>query len=516
MSERIEQVQQAQQGQEGGPSADLEMVEIVKPRHPALELLARYRAIFGAAWAARHDMAGPRRLADEAAFLPAALSLQDTPVHPAPRRLAFALMALFVIAVLWACFGKIDIVATAPGRIIVSDRTKVIQPLETSVVRRVLVKDGDRVKAGQVLVELDPTMANADRASVQEQLRAATSEAQRTSSLLKALAGNPGLSAHFESISIRPELIPVRPEPIPVRPELVEGSANAQLLSEWQDISAKVYKLDAELVRRRAEIGTVKETIAKLEATVPMAQTRETDFKKLVTEGFISSHATQDKTRERVELERDLATQRAKLVEAQSTFKETAQSRAAYIAETRRALNDRNATATSKAQQLTQDESKASQRERLTQLTAPVAGTIQQLAVHSIGGVVTSAQALMIVVPDSAKVTAEVSVANLDIGFVNAGQTAEVKLETFPYTKYGTVPAKVDIVTQDAVTDERKGSFYPAILTLAVRDMNVDGKRVPISAGMNITAEIKTGQRRVIEYLMSPIQRAGNESLRER
>ena len=410
-------------------------------------------------------------------------------------------MALFVIALLWACFGKIDIVATAPGRIIVSDRTKVIQPLEASVVRRVLVKDGDRVTAGQVLVELDPTIANADKASVQEQLKAAASEVMRTGVLLQALLKSELLA--LDLLGLEGDLA-------------YKNAARSQLLAEWQDISAKVSKLDSELARRRAEIGTVKETIAKLEATVPMAQTRETDFKKLVSEGFISSHATQDKTRERVELERDLATQRAKLIEAQSTLKESDSAKAAYVAETRRALNDRNALATSKAQQLTQDESKASQRERLTQLTAPVAGTIQQLAVHSVGGVVTPAQPLMIVVPDSARVTAEVSVANLDIGFVNAGQPAEVKLETFPYTKYGTVQARVDVVTADAVTDEKKGSFYPATLTLAVRDMAIDGKRVAISPGMNITAEIKTGQRRVIEYLLSPIQRAGSESLRER
>ena len=123
-------------------------------QHPFFELLARYRAVFAHAWAHRTELAGPKRLADEAAFLPAALSLQDTPVHPAPRRLAWGLMALFVIAIVWACLGHIDIVATAPGRIIVSERTKVIQPLETSVVKRVLVKDGDRVQAGQVLVEL--------------------------------------------------------------------------------------------------------------------------------------------------------------------------------------------------------------------------------------------------------------------------------------------------------------------------------------------------------------------------
>lgn len=185
-------------------------------------------------------------------------------------------------------------------------------------------------------------------------------------------------------------------------------------------------------------------------------------------------------------------------------------------AETRRALQDRNALAATKVQQLTQDKTKATQRERLTQLTAPVDGTVQQLAIHSVGGVVTAAQALMIVVPDGATVTAEVNIANLDIGFVNAGQRAEVKLETFAYTKYGTVSATVDVVTADAVTDEKRGSFYPAILTLDKRTMNIDGKQVAISPGMNVTAEIKTGERRVIEYLLSPIQRAGSASLRER
>jgi hemolysin D len=139
-----------------------------------------------------------------------------------------------------------------------------------------------------------------------------------------------------------------------------------------------------------------------------------------------------------------------------------------------------------------------------------------QLAIHSVGGVVTSAQPLMIVVPDSATVTAEVTIANQDIGFVNAGQFAEVKLETFPYTKYGTVKARVDIVTADAVTDEKKGSYYPATLTLSLKDMLIDGKRVNVSPSMNITAEIKTGQRRVIEYLLSPIQNAGQTSLRDR
>jgi hemolysin D len=471
------------------------------PRHPILELLSRYKAIFQAAWAHRAELAGPARIADEMAFLPAALSLQETPVHPAPRRLAWGLMILFVLALVWATFGEVDIVAVAPGRIIVSDRTKVIQPLEASVVKAVLVKDGDKVQAGQVLVELDPTMASADQSSLQEQLKAAHSEEQRTQALLQLLSKEkllaqvlPGLEADMG----------------------IKSQIQAQLQAEWQDISAKLAKLDAESNRRQAEIATVKASIAKLEATLPMAQTREADFTKLVDQGFISSHATQDKTRERVELERDLATQKARLSEALATATETEQAKSAYKAETQRQLADRYAQANTKRIQLSADNSKADQRQKQTQLRAPVSGVIQQLAIHSVGGVVTSAQALMVVVPDSNQVTAEVSIANQDIGFVNGGQGAEIKLETFSFTKYGTVKATVDNVSADAVTDEKKGSYYPATLTLEKKDMLIDGKHIPISPGMNVTAEIKTGKRRIIEFLLSPVQRAGSESLRER
>jgi hemolysin D len=509
------------------PIAAPEPAEI--SHHPVGDLLARYKAIFSAAWQHRAELAGPQRLADEAAFLPAALSLQDTPVHPAPRRFAYAIIALFLIAIAWACFGQVDIVAVAPGRIIVGDRTKVIQPLEASIVRQVFVKDGDRVQAGQVLVALDPTIASADKTTVQEQIKAAASEVFRTQSLQQLLQNI--LSNREQTNAISPDFRPdtsskyvVAVFNIPnmgtIDRQTIQGQLQAQLQaqlnSEWQDIRAKLAKLDAEAARRQAEVATAQASISKLQSTIPMAQTREADYKNLVGEGFISSHATQDKTRERVELERDLATQRARLGEARSALAETAQAKAAYRAETQRQLNDRHAHAASKLEQLTAEHSKASQRERQTQLTAPVAGVIQQLAIHSVGGVVTSAQPLMIVVPDSATVTAEVTIANQDIGFVNAGQTAEVKLETFPYTKYGTVKARVDIVTADAVTDEKKGSYYPATLTLSQKDMLIDGKRVNLSPGMNITAEIKTGKRRVIEYLLSPVQRAGSESLRER
>ena len=481
------------------------MSSAATPIHPVRALLQRYQAILQLAWQHRAELAGPAHSADERAFLPAALSLQETPVHPAPRRLAYLLMALFVLGLAWAMLGEVDIVAVAPGRIIVSDRTKLIQPLEASVVKAVLVKDGDTVHAGQVLVELDPTMARADQASLQEQLQAAHSEALRTQALLQWLGGHKPLPTQVGDATDSPQ---------------ARAQMQSQLLAEWQDISAKLAKLDAEDLHRQAEIGTVQASIAKLEATLPMAQHREADFTKLVGQGFISSHATQDKTRERIELERDLATQRARLAEALAAATETARAKSAYRAETQRLLADRYAQASTKRVQLSADNAKADQRQRQTQLTAPVDGVVQQLAIHTTGGVVTSAQALMVVVPESDRATAEVAIANQDIGFVNPGQAVEIKLETFSYTKYGTVKATVATVSADAVLpsagDEHKQSYYPAILSLAQKDMAIDGKRVALSPGMNVTAEIKTGKRRIIEFLLSPVQRAGNESLKER
>jgi hemolysin D len=488
-------------------------------RHPTRELLARYRDVFAATWTMRAELAGPKRLTDEAAFLPAALSLQETPAHPAPRRLAWAVCALFVIAVVWAVLGELDIVAVAPGRIVVSDRTKTLQPLEASVVKRVLVKDGDVVGAGQVLLELDATNASADGASVRDQLASADSEERRAAALRDALTRGaaPVLAASQLPAAMAPESgRPAAPNSSTLGAAKAADAVALQLQSEWQDINAKLGKLAAEQAHRQAEIATVRELIAKLQATLPIARQREADFKSLTDQGFISAHAGQDRMRERIEQERDLATQRARLVEAQSASREAEHARTSYAAETQRLLSDREAQATLKRQQLVQELTKNEQRSRLTQLTAPVDGTVQQLAVHTEGGVVTPAQVLMVIVPKDAEVTAEVAVDNKDIGFVSAGDSAQIKLETFPFTRYGTIEAQVKSVTADAVTDEKKGAIFPAILRLGKSTISVDGKRINLSPGMNVTAEIKTGKRRVIEYLLSPVQRTLGESLGER
>ena len=427
-------------------------------------------------------------------------------MHPAPRRFALAICALFVAALAWACMGHVDIVAVASGRIVVSQRTKTLQPLDTSVVRQVRVKDGDAVSAGQVLVELDATNALADGATLAEQWRAAASDERHSAALLEALRLNraPDSTLPAAGADGGPD-------------ELVDTPfERGQLQAEWADVSARLARLGSEVAQREAQLATARAAIAKLEATLPLARQREADVKSLSAQGFMSGHAGQDRERERIIIEQDLLTERARLAEAMAAQRESVDARAAYLAETRRALGDRQAQAALKRQQLTQERSKAEQRQRLTQLVAPVAGTVQQVAVHTEGGVVTPAQVLMVIVPRDAQVTAEVVIDNKDIGFVNAGQAAVIKLETFPYTRYGTVGATVSSVSADAVTDEQRGAIFPAVLALQQTSIDVDGKRIGLSPGMNLSAEITTGQRRVIDYLLSPVRQAMGESLRER
>lgn len=467
---------------------------------PRRALLARYAAVFRAAWAMREDLAGPKRLADERAFLPAAMALQDTPPHPAPRRVAWVLSALFVLALIWATYGQVDVVAVAHGRIIVSQHSKLIQPLETSVVKSIHVKDGDKVRAGQLLIGLDATGTQADANRVSQERGAQWAELLRTQSLLRSLASAapPQLAEHAQLSAA----------------EL--AAARAQLLSDWADISAKLAKLEAEIARRKAEITTAEQMVAKLQATLPLAEARERDFKALSDQGFVAGHAGQDRARERIEQERDLATALARRSEAQAALRESEHARLAYRAETERQLRDRFSQAELKTRQLSEEGAKAEQRQALTQLSAPVNGTVQQLAVHTAGGVVTPAQVLLVLVPDESAVSAEVVLENKDVGFVRQGQAATIKLETFPFTRYGTVGASVSSISADAVNDEKRGAIFPATLLLEQAALQVDGKRIKLSPGMNLTAEIKTGRRRVIDYLLSPVQMRVDESLRER
>jgi len=471
----------------------------MKP-HALADLLLRYAGSFRHAWLLRRETDAPVLQADEVQFLPAALALRDTPVHPAPRITLWLIMAFALIALIWAVFGRIDVVATAMGKVIPNDRTKVIQPMETAVVKAIHVRDGQSVQAGQLLIELDATSVAADSERLRNEVLTVKLEALRAQALLQALASG-----------VLPWLKP--PSGVDAPRLLAEQS---QASAQHQEYQARQLQLQAEIMRRRAELASTQEQVAKLEQTAPIARQRAQDYQKLVNENFISRHGYLEREQARIEQEQDLAGSRSKVVEIRAALAEAQQQQATLAAETRRQLLDQLNLASQKATSLEQELVKADQRGRLMRMTAPVAGAVQQLAISTVGGVVTPAQPLMVIVPRENVLEVEAMLPNKDIGFVSQGQDAEVKVETFPFTKYGTLPGKITQVSSDAIQDEKRGLIYSTRVELARDTLQVESKTVRLTPGMAVTVEVKTGTRRVIEYFLSPLLQVTSESLRER
>ena len=465
-----------------------------------LDLLRRYATIFRHVWKERANLDPAPRMPHEAQFLPAALELQESPVSPAPRIVAWLLMAFSLLAVIWAIFGKIDVVATAHGKIIPSEGSKVIQPIETAAVKSIRVVDGQFVRAGEVLVELDATMAMADTARTTNDLTTAKLQAARANALINAISTGKSPSVpKIDGVSVDRQVQEQR---------ILDG--------QYSEYQAKIVRIDAEITKREAELRSTQEIVRKLEQTVPIARQRAQDFKDLVDKNFISKHGYLEKEQVRIEQEGELAAQRSRLKELSAALLEAKGQRNAQIAETRRmaldSLNEAEQKTTTYGQELVKTET----RGRLMTLTAPVDGTVQQLAVHTVGGVVTPAQALMVVVPKDKALEVEAFLENKDIGFVDAGQIAEVKIETFPFTKYGTIHASITHVSHDAINDEKRGLIYSTRARLDRTTMQIEEKTVSLTPGMAVTVEIKIGKRRVIEYFLSPLMQYSSESLRER
>jgi hemolysin D len=464
------------------------------------EVLARYRQVFRAAWAERRALEPIRRTREELAFLPAHLELADTPLSPAPRRSLWVIIALFCAALLWACLGKLDVVAVAPGKTVTGSRTKVIQSAETAVVRRILVHDGQTVKQGELLVELDATATSADSKKAEEALINARLASLRATALVKALdTGAQPVMANDTNLP-------------PIRFDATRQLA----LSQFAAFAAKKQSLEAMVAQKRAELRTVQSAIVPLQQYLAISRTRVADYEKLNEKGYVPKQEYLQRKQERINAERDLAGQRSRKAELQSAIVGAREELSVTVTDTRRQLLDEARQAREQIQQYEPEFAKASQRDALMQLRAPVAGTVQQLAVHTIGGVITPAQPLLSVVPENEPLEVEATVLNKDIGFVRPGQRATIKVESFPYTRYGYIDGTVESVSHDAIQDEKLGLVYQARVKMARTSLVIDGVTVNLTSGMSLTAEINTGKRRVIDYILDPLRQGVDESMRER
>lgn len=437
-------------------------------------------------------------------FLPAALEVQETPPSPIGRIITWALLLLASIAIAWAIIGQVDIVATAQGKIIPGGRDKIIQPLEIGVVRKIYVHEGQHVEKGDLLVELDATASGADEARMRREFVLARFEAARLRALLKEADG---IVAADDGETLRALK----------ETELRYFAVQWNLLqSERHEYAARKSALENGIKQLQAELEVTKNTLGKLQATLPLVTERADALKEMAEANLGPRQLYLEVEQERLEQHHDILAQQSHLQEINASIVTAEQQLAAYVAEHKRTVLDRLAESESKINTLDNELKKAEQRHRQQRLEAPVSGTVQELAIHTEGGVVTPAQALMVIVPKESVLEVEAWVANKDIGFVNEGQTAEVKIEAFPFTKYGIIDAELTDISSNAISDEKLGLVYRAQVLLKESQILVKDKWVNLAPGMAVTVEVKTGKRRLIEYFLSPLLKYTDESIRER
>ncbi|MEK7893094.1 HlyD family type I secretion periplasmic adaptor subunit [Burkholderia contaminans] len=462
-------------------------------------LIKRYRDVFRAAWAQRVKLDSSSRLPYELAFQPAHLELIETPVHPAPLWAIRMIAVLTLLAVMLAIFGKLDIVATAKGKLVPNAQVKIIQPAVTGVVREIAVHDGQRVTSGQVLMKLDTTQAVADEDKATASKFDSALAAARAQALLSALKSN--------DLPKVARIDGVGPERQFEAQRIAEGA--------WLEFRDKLTAAQAELAKRVAELDGTRAEIAKLSATAPLARDQANDYRTLAADQYVAKHDWLDKEQTAIGQEHELAAQRSHARELASAIAEQRADIQAAVSQFRREQLDALEKANEQLAQSKNDETKAHTRASLMSLAAPVSGTVQQLAVHTLGGVVTTAKSIMEIVPDDA-LEVEATIENKDIGFVKTGQRAAVKVESFPYTRYGLLEGEVISVANDAAQSKREGLVFTARIRLKTNRIRIDDRWVALTPGMAVTADIRTGKQSVAQYFLGPLMESAQESLHER
>jgi hemolysin D len=434
-----------------------------------------------------------------------------------------ATISLFLLGALaWSIIGQVDIVATAEGTVIPLGKSKIVQPLEAGVVRAILVNDGDHVHAGQTLFELDITVAAAERDRLALDLRQAQLDVAGLRALRQDLNTGAGLDGFAPPADASAAQVAI---------------ARSAIEARRQEILEKLGNLQQQIAQQDAEAAENDATLAKLTASLPMLQQKRDLYRALINVAFTNKLAWLDSEQAYSDQAHQIAVQQSHagtIVAARAALvRQLAEARAGYAHDVLKDLGE----AEQKEGELVQQLASAAHKAEQTVLTAPIDGTVQQLAVHTVGGVVTPAQALLTVAPDDGPVLIEATVDNKDIGFVHVGQDVAVKVQTFQFTRYGLLHGHVVDVSRDRVevpqtTQTRPGEKtrdqdaddnsranglgYIAHVALDSSRMLIDGREQAVAPGMAVTTEIKTGRRSVISYLLSPLRRYAHEGIRER
>lgn len=446
--------------------------------------------------------------ADALEFAPGLLSIQDSLPPKLPRAVLYTVVALCSLMLLWATLGKLDVVASADGKLVPQSYVKIVQPAEAGIVSDILVKEGDLVQAGQVLLRLDSTLSAADSQSLASEialkrLTLRRIDAELAGQPLKALPGdNPALFAQVQ---------------------LQSGSRS----QAYRDALAQETAMHE---RTEQDKKSAQETLDKLKTTLPSYQQSAEAHRKLVGEGFLSPLAGNEKEREAVEKAQDLKAQAATVNGLTASIAAQNKKVAALTSNYRSQLLTERVDVLGGLLKLEQEGKKAGFKETLTELRAPQAGIVKDLATTTKGAVVQPGMVLLTLVPKGEVLVAEVQIKNEDIGFVRPGQDVRLKLAAYPFQKYGLLDGQVQSVAPDAMPGTNDGTQrganaeqplgYRALIKLKAQHLDAtDGSRTQrytLDAGMHVTAELHQGERSVLEYLLSPVSKTLQEAARER
>jgi HlyD family secretion protein len=420
--------------------------------------------------------------------------------------LLLIMIAFFFTAVLvWAANAPLDESVRGSGKVIPSTEIKRIQNFEGGIVKEILVREGETVRAGQVLMRMDALITEADLAAI------ATEHARRRLQLARIdaeLAGTPF-------------------QPAVEAPAALVREAAAQYQANRDALAAALAEERSRLVKAQQELAAARQQKERLEAVLPHYREQDNAYEQLVKEGFAGTLMGSDKRRERIEKEQELATQGYLIASAQASIDQSQKKLKQIEADYVRQLHAERHEAQAQFDKLTQELQKQQHRRELLELKAPQDGVIKDLATHTSGTVVQPGTVLASLVPREEKLKAEVWVSNEDIGFVRTGQPVKLKFATYPFQKYGMGQGIVEHVSADAQSEEeardkglqgvgQRPLRYKALVALDSNALEVDGVKYPLSVGMHTTAEILLGDRTVAEYLLSPVKKAWHEAGRER
>lgn len=463
----------------------------------------RHFRMISAAWKneteRRKALTGKRKRGPEMEFLPEALEIVETPPSPFGRLILWVILLAFIFTICWAWFGRIDIVATAQGRIVPAGQVKTLEAPEAGIVQEIFVKNGDQVKAGDVLIKLDPTLASADSDTLrQERMKAQTHSAIAT-----------GILHYLDTNEVKLDIPPDSSEEVAL-------VSRRQLQSRINTYETERAVLREERKQAQSNQASLVQEITKLRQMLPLLESRVTSTKELAANGWMSKLEAIRLEEELISRRSDLKIATGRLNEARAAIASSDQRIALLGRQFRQESLSELAEAEAIIAGRLEAEKKAALRNAWQTLRAPVDGTVLGLSVFTIGELVEAGSPILLVAPKGEELIVEAMILNRDIGFVREGDPVSVKIEAYPFTRYGLVDGTLENISADAIADERMGLVYAARVTLKEPFVGKENFRKPLSSGMTVTAEVKTGDRRIIDFILSPIAKASHEAGRER